>query len=100
MTSYVTDPNGLMFCTQDSFSALWKITHKLFRAEHESASIFKIALIGRLIAETGIIPSEYKKLTEKVMLGAGLAALTLPGSGSLPSGNRSGGSEGTTLKYA
>jgi len=69
------------------------IKWKLFDTPHAYSGLFKASLYAWLAEEFGIVPSKYKGTIEKVMLGSGLAALTLPGSsppggfqGSSPSG--------------
>jgi hypothetical protein len=56
------------------------LKHKLLDAPHLYSGVFKISLLGRLLAEMDILPSKYKRLTEKLMLGSAIAAVTLPGS--------------------
>ena len=92
---YAIRKDGLQFVVQDSFKSLDNIKHKLFHSDHLSSTMFKGALLARLLVEIGIVPPKYKKLTEKVMWGSGIAALTLPGSGPEAAGQPYRGDMGT-----
>ena len=48
---------------------------------HLYSGIFKGGIFAYLLAEIDIIPAKYKKLAKDVMLGSGIAAVVLPGSG-------------------
>jgi len=56
------------------------LKHRLWNSDHAYTGIFKLALIARGLVEVGILPSKYKTVSEKVMFGAGAAAVTLPAS--------------------
>ncbi len=65
-----------------SISSPTQLKYKLWDAPHYSTGIFKAAAIVWAIGKiTGMVPTRYEKLAGKVALGAGLAALILPGSG-------------------
>lgn len=51
---------------------------RLWKSPHLYTKLFQAGLIARLAIEGGILPAKYKKLTENVMLGSGIAAMTLP----------------------
>lgn len=57
------------------------LKYKLWESPHLYTTAFKYSLFARLLAEIDILPAKYKKLTEKIMIGAGAAAFTLGGSG-------------------
>lgn len=80
---YYTDfgAHGALAQAQWSLSSMRNLTFKLFKSEQMYTGVFKISAIARLLAEFDIVPAKYKKLTEKLMWGSGLAAITLPGSG-------------------
>lgn len=81
-------PNyGAIVEIQRTLEDLSLLQWKLLKSHHMYSGIFKMSLIARLLAEIGIVPSQYKKTTEKLMWGSGIAAITLPGSG--PSNSRS-----------
>lgn len=75
-----------------SLTDLKLLKWKLWDCDHAYTGIFKMSLIARLLIEAGIVPPKWKKTTEKLMWGSGIAAVVLPGS-SPPSSssNRSGG---------
>lgn len=83
---------------QVSFSSIDHLKWKLWNSPHLSTSLFRLGLMARIGVELGFLPSKYKKLTEKVMTGAGVAAITMPasmqamnamkGSGPTPSGSK------------
>ena len=78
------------------------ISYKLWRSDNTYTQIFKMGIYGYILAEIGIIPPKYKKTINKVLMGSGIAAMTLPGSG--PARNSSGnfGSSGNseTWRYS
>lgn len=67
-----------------TISNLDLLKHKLWDSPHAYTGIFKLATYARIGAEFGIVPAKYKKLSEKVMWGSGLAAATLIGSHGSP----------------
>lgn len=69
--------NQIAMTVQDKTLLKWK----LWNSPHLYTAAFKYSLLARLGIEVGIVPSKYKTLTEKIMKGAGFAALTLGGSG-------------------
>lgn len=64
----------------------------LWDSDHLYTQLFKGGVYAWLAAEFGIIQPKYKAIAKKVMWGAGVAAMTLPGSHGAPS---SGGSDGS-----
>lgn len=70
------------------------IKWKLLKADHLATGLFKGSLLAYLLVEIGIIPKNYKKTVEKVMMGSGIAAIITPGSGP-QRGDRSSGPSGS-----
>ena len=64
---------------QRSFASFGALKWKLWESPHLFTSAFKAALMARLGVEFGVVPPKYKKLIEKIMLGAGITALTTMG---------------------
>lgn len=85
--------NELMF----SLGSIEQIKWKLLDTGHAYSNIFKMALYGRIATEFGIL-TKYKKTLDKVLLGSGLAALTLPGS-SPPSRSSGFSSSGNSVSW-
>ena len=87
-------PRGALHAATYNLSHLGGfIQWNLLKAPTMQAGIFKGSLIARLLIELGlIIPSKYKALTEKLMKGSAIAALTLHASPGL--GGKGGGSGG------
>ena len=93
---------GALWQAGQTITNMALLKYKLWDSPHLYTTAFKAALIARLLAEVGIVvPSKYKKLTEKIMWGAGAAAVTLGGSGPAPSGGSHGsfGSSGNSPSW-
>jgi hypothetical protein len=96
---YLANPQNVFGEVTRSITDLNLLKYKLLDSPHAYSGIFKISAIARILAELGIVPAQYKALTEKIMWGSGLAAISLPGSGPAPthnyfSGNSGGGNTG------
>ena len=90
------DPeHGFLNELRRNLTNIGSLKWSLWESPHLYTTIFKISTMARLGVEVGLIPPKYKKTLEKAMLGSGIAAITLPGSGPEPSSgsNRSLGSE-------
>lgn len=88
---------GFLWQAAETLKDRQLLKYKLWDSPHLYTTAFKYSLIARLLAEIGIVPSKYKKLTEKIMKGAGAAALTLGGSGPpSSSGNKNYSSSGNS----
>lgn len=68
--------------------------YSLWDSDHLYTMLFKGGVFAYLAAELGIIAPKYKAIAKKVMTGAGIAAMTLPGSHDARSSS-SGGSSGS-----
>ena len=65
---------------------LIRIQYKLFTSPHLYTQLFKLGMMGWLAGQTGLVDAKWGKAGMKVMKGAGIAALVLPGSGPMPRG--------------
>lgn len=87
------DPSGVGYQVMETLKDPSLLTYKLFRAPHMYSTAVKIGLGAYLAADFGLIAAKWKKTGEKIAWGAGIAAVTLPGSGGFDdSGNFSGSS--------
>ena len=69
-----------------TFSSEGLLKHKLWDSPHLYTSLIKAGVFAYLGVEVGVLDKKWKKTIEKVLVGAGLAALTNYGSGAGSSG--------------
>jgi hypothetical protein len=91
---FLAHPQNVLGEVTRTLTSLDLLKYKLLDSPHAYSGIFKISAIARILAEIGIVPAQYKGLTEKIMWGSGLAAITLPGSGPAPTHNYFSGNSG------
>lgn len=65
---------------------------KLFNANHAYSVLVKVGLAAWIAGELGVIPSKYGDVGKKVAIGAGAAAIVMPGSSGGGSGSNSSNS--------
>ena len=95
------DPeHGFLNELRRNLTNIGSLKWSLWESPHLYTTIFKISTMARLAVEVGLIPPKYKKTLEKVMLGSGIAAITLAGSGPEPSsGSHSYGGGGNSPSW-
>jgi hypothetical protein len=84
--------NGVGGELRRTLTDLGTLKYKLLNSPHLYTGIFKGGIAIWLLAEMGIIPSKYGKLGKDLLMGSGIAAVTLPASGGGADGSSGGGS--------